>query len=208
MGGFFYYLATFAESLGSVVGIRGPYEQPRYEVVGRIGANVEIRAYAARVAVETSMQNSNDGAAFGRLFRYITGANQAGAKIAMTVPVQQSGQRIGQRIAMTIPVEMGGPNVMRFFLPESVARAGPPTPADPLVHIVKLPPETFAVLRFSGIVTNTARRRHEAALIEAVSGAGRTPEGTPSLFSYDPPFALPFVRRNEVAVKLKAAQTP
>jgi hypothetical protein len=186
MGGFFYYLATFAESLGSVVGIRGPYEQPRYEVVGRIGANVEI----------------------GRLFRYITGANQAGAKIAMTVPVQQSGQRIGQRIAMTIPVEMGGPNVMRFFLPESVARAGPPTPADPLVHIIKLPPETFAVLRFSGIVTDTARRSHEAALIEAVSGAGRTPEGTPSLFSYDPPFALPFVRRNEVAVKLKAAQTP
>jgi hypothetical protein len=208
LGGFFYYLATFAESLGSVVGIRAPYEQPRYEVVGHIGDNVEIRAYAARVAVETPMQNSNDGDAFGRLFRYITGANQAGDKIAMTVPVQQTGQRIAQRIAMTIPVEMGGPNVMRFFLPESVVRAGPPAPTDPLVHIVKLPPETFAVLRFSGLVSDASRRSHEAALIAAVTGAGRAPEGPPSLLSYDPPFALPFVRRNEVAVKLKAGQAP
>jgi hypothetical protein len=204
MGGFLYYLATFAESLLSVVGIRGSYEQPRYEVVGHIGGNVEIRAYAARVAVETPMQNSNDGEAFGRLFRYITGANQAGATIAMTVPAQQT----GQRIAMTIPVEMGGPNVMRFFLPESVARSGPPTPTDPQVHIVKLPPETFAVLRFSGTVTNGSRRSHEAALIAGVTGAGRKPEGTPSLLSYDPPFALPFVRRNEVAVKLKAGPAP
>jgi hypothetical protein len=204
MSGFFYYLATFAESLLSVVGVRGPYEQPHYQVVGHIGDRVEIRAYDARVAVETQMRDSNDGEAFGRLFRYITGANKVAGKIAMTVPVEQA----PQRIAMTIPVEMGGADVMRFFLPESVVKAGPPIPTDPLVHIVKLPPETFAVLRFSGIVTDASRRTHEAALIAAVTGAGRTPMGASSLLSYDPPFALPFVRRNEVAVRLADGARP
>jgi hypothetical protein len=199
MSGFFYYLATFAESLLSVVGIRAPYEQPHYAVVGHIGARVEIRAYAARVAVETRMRSENDAAAFGRLFRYITGANKSAGKIAMTVPVEQS----SQRIAMTIPVEMGGPKIMRFFLPEAVVKSGAPAPTDPLVHIVTLPPATFAVLRFSGLITDTSRRAHEAALMEAVTASGRTPEGPPSLLSYDPPFALPFVRRNEVAVKLE-----
>jgi hypothetical protein len=198
MSGFFYYLATLAESVLSVVGIRAPYEQPRYQVVGHIGDKVEIRAYAARVAVETKMRSENDGAAFGRLFRYITGANKSAGRVAMTVPVEQS----SQRIAMTIPVEMGGPDVMRFFLPDSVVKSGPPAPTDPLVHIVTLPPETFAVLRFSGLITEASRRAHEQALIAAVTAAGRKPDGAPSLFSYDPPFALPFVRRNEVAVKL------
>jgi len=195
---FLYYLATAAESTMSIFGVRAPYEQPKYQVIGHIGDDVEIRAYPERVAAETKMRLSNDGEAFGRLFRYITGANHTAAKIAMTVPVEQS----SQRIAMTIPVEIGGENVMRFFLPASVVRAGPPVPTDPLVHIVTLPPQDFAVLRFSGTINDISRRAHDAALLAAVQGAGRRTVGEPSLLSYDPPFALPFLRRNEVAVQL------
>jgi hypothetical protein len=91
---------------------------------------------------------------------------------------------------------------MRFFLPDEVVRAGPPTPDDPLVRIVSLPPETYAVLRFSGVLTEASRRAHEAALLQAIAGAQRKTLGLPSIFSYDPPFALPFVRRNEAAVQL------
>jgi hypothetical protein len=198
---FLYYLTTAAESTLSVFGVRAPYEQPKYEVIGHIGDDVEIRAYAERVAVETPMRLSNDGEAFGRLFRYITGANHTDAKITMTVPVEQS----SQRMAMTIPVELGGENVMRFFLPASVVKAGPPVPNDPLVHIVTLPPQDFAVLRFSGTINDESRRIHNEALLAAVQGAGRKAVGVPSLLSYDPPFALPFLRRNEVAVQLADA---
>jgi hypothetical protein len=202
MSSFLYYLATAAESSLSVFGVRAPYEQPRYEVIGHIGDNVEIRAYAERTAVETTMRLGNDGEAFGRLFRYITGANRTAAKISMTVPVEQT----SQRIAMTIPVEMGGESVMRFFLPAAVVKAGPPVPTDPVVHIVTLPPQQFAVLRFSGTVGDTVRQARNQELLTEVHGAGRTTVGEPSLLSYDPPFALPFLRRNEVAVQL--AVTP
>jgi hypothetical protein len=198
MSSFFYYLATAADSTLSIFGIRAPYEQPKYEVVGQLDGGVELRAYAARTAAETPIRSSNDGEAFGRLFRYITGANTGSSKIAMTVPVQMT----PRNIAMTVPVETGGDGVMRFFLPAAVVAKGPPHPTDPLVHIVTLPPQTFAVLRFSGTITDASRAEHEAALIAAVTGAGKHPEGQPSMLSYDPPFAIPFLRRNEVVVKL------
>jgi hypothetical protein len=73
---------------------------------------------------------------------------------------------------------------------------------------VTLPPQQFAVLRFSGTVTDQSRQLHEQRLLAAVAGAGRHAEGEPALLSYDPPFALPFVRRNEVAVRLSDAPPP
>ena len=216
MSAFFYYLGAAGESALSVFGIRTPYEQPKYQVIGHLADGVEIRSYGQRVAVETPMQAGNDGQAFGRLFRYITGANQGDAKIAMTVPVEMA----PQRIAMTVPVEMTGDQkgsqtadptndqVMRFFLPKSVVAKGPPVPTDKLVHIVTLPPQTFAVLRFSGTISDETRDKHQKDLLAAVTGAGRRPDGAPALLSYDPPFALPFLRRNEIAVRLDDASAP
>jgi len=200
MSGFFYYLATVGDSLLSVFGIRAQYEAPKYEVVGHLPPDVEIRAYEGRVAVETPTRMDNDGEAFGRLFRYITGANRASRKIAMTVPVEM--QMDPQRIAMTVPVEQGSDDVMRFFLPHAVVEAGPPAPTDPLVHLVRLPPQRFAVLRFSGRITDASRTAHAAALLAALRGAGAQVAGAPSVLSYDPPFTPPFLRRNEVAVEV------
>jgi len=199
MPGFFYYVATAADSMLSVFGIRAPYEQPAYQVVDHLDNGVEIRHYEARSAVETPIQTGNDGAAFGRLFRYITGANAGAAKISMTVPVQMGAP---QAIPMTVPVEMGDDRTMRFFLPRDVVAAGAPRPTDPLVHIVTLPAENFAVLRFSGTLNPDALASHKAQLLAVLTAAGRKPVGQPSVLSYDPPFAIPFLRRNEVAARL------
>ncbi|MGU3546558.1 TonB-dependent receptor, partial [Methylobacterium sp. A52T] len=35
-----------------------------------------------------------------------------------------------------------------------------------------------------------------------LAAAGRAPAGAPFVMGYDPPFAIPFLRRNEVAVRL------
>jgi hypothetical protein len=198
MSSFLYYLGAAGESALSVFGIRAPYDQPKYQVVGHLADGVEIRAYGQRTVVETPMRAGNDGEAFGRLFRYITGANQSDAKIAMTVPVEMA----PQRIPMTVPVETTGDQVMRFYLPKAVVAKGPPAPTDKLVHIVTLPPAEFAVLRFSGTISDESREKHEKALLAAVAGAGKHVDGAPLLLTYDPPFALPFVRRNEVAVQI------
>ena len=194
-----YYALTLIESILGVVGIRGLYEQPRYAVVERLDRGVEIRAYDERVAVETDTRGQGDGEAFGRLFRYITGANRGGDRIAMTAPVEVG----GQRIAMTVPVEQGAGGSMRFFLPGKVAAAGPPEPTETGVRLVRVPAERMAALRFSGRITPMARAEHERILAEVLGGASRRAEGPPVLMGYDPPFSVPFLRRNEVAVRLR-----
>ncbi|SFV10714.1 SOUL heme-binding protein [Methylobacterium sp. 174MFSha1.1] len=193
-----YYAVTLIESLLGVFGIRAFYDQPRYAVVERLDCGVEIRAYEPRLAVETDARGQGDGEAFGRLFRYITGANQAGDRIAMTAPVEAG----GQRIAMTVPVEQGTGGTMRFFLPHAVAPAGAPQPTEPGVRLVEVPLERIAALRFSGRITLEARAAQERILTEVLRAAGRSPAAPPFFMGYDPPFALPFLRRNEVAVRL------
>ncbi|TGE01305.1 SOUL family heme-binding protein [Methylobacterium nonmethylotrophicum] len=195
-----YYAVTLIESFLGVFGIRSFYDQPRYAVVERLDRGVEIRAYEARLAVETDARGQGDGEAFGRLFRYITGANRAGDRIAMTAPVEAG----GQRIAMTVPVEQGTGGTIRFFLPHAVAAAGAPAPTEAGVRLVAVPPERIAALRFSGRITPEARAEQERILTEVLRAAGRKPAAPPFFMGYDPPFALPFLRRNEVAVRLDA----
>jgi hypothetical protein len=200
MSKFWYYLSTLGESALSIVGIRSGYAQPSYQVLQTIPPAVEIRHYDARTAAETPMGPGNDGAAFERLFRYITGANTTKTLISMTAPVEES----SQMIAMTVPVEIsGGAQTMRFFLPADVVKAGVPTPSDPKVHIVTLPPVTLGVIRFSGLATQAAREKETGILRLALSQAGKATEGAPIYFSYDPPFTAPFLRRNEIALEVK-----
>jgi hypothetical protein len=203
MSGFFYYLLTFAESVTSVFGIRFPYEQPHYVVIQDLPQAVEIRRYDPREAIEATVQGSNrDKAAneaFSLLFGYITGANQRAQKIAMTAPVRTG----SERIAMTVPVTTMGSDdrvSMRFFLPRAVAKAGAPEPLDPRLHLVHVPAMTIAALRFSGIATQTERDRKAVLLKDVLSHSAWKPDGEIFQFSYDPPFTIPFLRRNEVAV--------
>ena len=198
MASFFYYATAIAESGLSIVGIRSPYEQPHYDVVREVAPNVEIRAYGARVVVETDVRDGNDGEAFGRLFRYITGANTGKHSIAMTVPVEQS----SQDVPVTAPIEKVGP-VMRFLLPVAVADA-PPQPTDKAVRVVKLQAMEYAVIRYSGSVSDKAKAKELGQLEAALKKAGIETFGEASYFAYDPPFALPFVRRNEVALPVKS----
>lgn len=200
MNKFIYYLVTLCESVLGVFGVRSFYDQPRYTVVERLDRGVEIRAYEPRLAVETDGRGLGDGAAFGRLFRYITGANQRGDRIAMTAPVETG----GQRIAMTVPVEQGTGGTMRFFLPHDVAEAGAPEPTEAGVRLVHVPAETIAALRFSGSIIPEVRAEQERILIEVVVAGNRKVAASPVFMGYDPPFAIPFLRRNEVAVQLAA----
>ena len=203
MSGFFYYLLTFAESVTSVVGLRFPYEQPHYVVVQDLGHSAEIRRYDPRLAIEATVDDPDHGKAaseaFSLLFRYITGANQRDQKIAMTTPVQTR----SERIAMTVPVQTASGNgqvAMRFFLPQAVAKAGAPAPQDPRLHLVQVPQTTIAALRYSGIPTQAERDQKAAQLQDILGKSAWKPRGEIFQLNYDPPFTIPFLRRNEVAV--------
>jgi len=195
----------------SVFGIRSGYEQPTYEVVERLGEVMEVRRYPSRLAVETTADGADRdearNAAFRRLFDYISGENAGGREVAMTAPVESAAERT--EIAMTAPVETrdatGEAVRMRFFLPASFNRASAPAPSDPEVRIVTLPQSTLAVRRFSGRWSEASLAEETTALLGRLEGSGWQPAGEPFTMFYDPPFTLPWLRRNEVAVAVEPA---
>lgn len=203
-----YYATTFAEAGLSVFGMSGVYEQPRYEVRQALGPHLEVRDYAPRVAAEATVAGTDreqaGRAAFKLLFDYITGANMGGRRMAMTAPVQQEADP--ELIAMTAPAQtettasLDGVRLsMRFFLPARLAD-DPPAPRDTRVRIVALPSATVVALRFSGALDDSARVARERELLARLADTPWQPVGTPYVLGYDPPFAIPFLRRNEVVV--------
>ncbi len=196
-------LGTLFLSACSVVGIRAGTEEPHYDVVERMG-DAELRAYAPRLAAETVVSGPAEaarGEGFRRLAGYIFGGNAGGSRIAMTAPVVQADAGAGQRIEMTAPVAQapaGAGWSIRFYLPADLA--DPPAPRDARVHIVTVPGETMAVLRFSGIASDDAIAAQRARLLGLLAPSTWAPSGPPVTWFYDPPWTLPPFRRNEVAV--------
>lgn len=149
-----------------------------------------------------SDENSGRNKAFRRLFDYISGSNESRTEVAMTAPVAIAAEP--QEIAMTVPVETeartADTNTMRFFLPAEFTMATAPRATDPDVTIVELPERTLAVLRFSGSRSVDTMARRQRDLGRVLANSHWRPDGEPLSLFYDPPWTLPFLRRNEAAV--------
>ena len=178
-------------SVSSCAGLAGreKYETPKYSVVVSDDA-FEVRDYPAVVVVSTSMGagRSNQNSGFMSLFRYISGDNEQGKKIAMTTPV------IGSK--------NGDERKMSFVVPAEVVKAGVPPATDENVVVSKRPAGRFAVYRYSGRWSEAregeARKKLQAWLEEK----GYATKGSFEKANYDPPFTLPSMRRNEVMIRL------
>ncbi len=186
----------------SVFGIRNE-NTPSYTVERTIESGIEVRHYGPRLAAETTVTGSETAArsqGFQRLASYIFGGNATKTSIDMTAPVAQT-------IDMTAPVAQtrttDGKWRIRFFMPANYTRETLPLPTDQAVEIVVVPPETIAVLRFSGSTSAQAVHEAEDRLMTAVSAARLKTTGLPFTWFYDPPWTLPPLRRNEAAVLLQ-----
>jgi hypothetical protein len=197
---------AFLLSACSVFGVRSGTEQAPYTVVAHLDENTEVRRYPPQLVAETSVtapdESSARNKAFRALFDYISGANRSQTKVAMTAPVETAAK--AEKIAMTVPVETKaqatGPYVMRFFLPAGYTLETAPQPTNPDVRIFEVPGRTVAVLRFSGSRGSDNVARHQSELDTVLDGSGWRPAGEPFSMFYDPPWTIPFLRRNEVAV--------
>ncbi|SDG75560.1 SOUL family heme-binding protein [Roseospirillum parvum] len=197
------------KALRAIVGIRTDTEQSAYTVIEHLGPGLEVRRYAPRLAAEARLDTPPGGGAktraFRLLFNYISGDNGPGTRVAMTTPVETApgGGRDGTRIAMTVPAETqdhAGTVRMRFFLPAGFTVETAPPPRDPRIHIVELPEQTLAVLRYTGSTGPAAANARKAELADALATTPWRAEGPAVTCFYDPPWTLPFLRRNEVAV--------
>jgi SOUL heme-binding protein len=199
------------EAGGSIVGVRYWTEEPVY-TVEQVKSGLEIRHYGPRVAAETTVAADEIAArsgGFRRLAGYIFGGNHDDTKIAMTAPVaQQAGDVRGERIPMTAPVSESvgtkGEWLIRFFMPAGKSITSLPQPNDRAVRLVTVPAETVAVRRFSGSISPRSVASQTAELLRNLREKGFEPIGAPTAWFYDPPWTIPMLRRNEIAVPLKS----
>jgi hypothetical protein len=202
---FLNFLSSIVFFVTSVFGINTGTEQQRYNVIEKIGKNILIRQYPTRIVAETTVDANSStnprGDAFRIVAAYIFGANKARQKIDMTAPVEIAKPSV--KIPMTAPVEIDSADnavVMRFFMPSSYSKNDLPEPTDPRVRLVELKPITFAVLLFSGSTGEKAISIRTTELMSAIQNTKWRASGPSTAFFYNPPWTLPFLRQNEVAV--------
>lgn len=119
----------------------------------------------------------------------------------MNVPVATEAP--AEKIAMTVPVETeqrGNGVRMQFFLPARYTEGTAPRPTDSRARIARVAEETLAVLRFSGRGEQDEFVKRKLELLKGIAATRWLPRGEATAQSYDAPFTLPFLRRNEVAV--------
>jgi hypothetical protein len=199
-------IGTIMGALVQTVGIRGATEQPHYQVVERVN-QLEVRRYEGRVAAETVVTGDEEQArnnGFRLVAGYIFGGNATSAQVAMTAPVAQVSR--GQQIAMTAPVTQQASERgwrIQFFMPSKYTLQTLPKPKDERVRLVQMPPQTYAVIAFSGDRSPRAVALQQGRLDRALSASSWRPAGQPQAWFYDPPWTLPFLRRNEVAMQVE-----
>ena len=162
-------------------------EMPDYKILSQDG-KFEVREYPALTLVRTA---SGDGD-FMRLFGYISGENAAEQKIAMTAPVLMK--------------HRGDDSGMSFIVPKEVAAKAVPAPKDPRVMTDSLPAGPFAVYRYSGGRNEANEQAALAKLRTWVDQRRLEIAGEPVFGYYDPPWIPPFLRRNEVMLRVAGTQ--
>ena len=172
-------------------------EEPKFQILKSNG-KYEVRKYNDRLAVEVEYSNEDSG--FRYLFNYISGENTQSEKVNMTVPVTQS-----VKIDMTAPVTQSkedGKMVMQFFLPSKFTFETAPKPTNNRVSLVVLEGGVYAVIKYSGRLTDKNFQKHYEELKDCLIKDKINFIEPAIKATYDGPFTLPVLRRNEVMMKI------
>lgn len=182
-------------------------EEPEYTVIEKSGA-FELRSYSPMIVAETRVSGSMDDASsagFRLIADYIFGNNTSrgggNEKISMTAPVTM--EPASEKISMTAPVSIeqeDGQWRVHFVMPSDYTMEILPRPNNPAVSLREVPARNYAVIRFSGFTGEDKIAAKTAELMSWLDSKGITPIGKPELARYNPPWTLPFLRRNEVMV--------
>ena len=192
-------------------------EEPKYTVIDS-SPPFELRQYAPMIVAEVYVDGDMSDAGskgFRFIAGYIFGKNQSktkladdqqgSEKIAMTVPVTmepKSGS--SEKIAMTAPVTMEtqktspGQWRMYFVMPSQYTLANLPTPTNPEVKLREIPPQKKAVITYTGFNSEEKTQEKAQELRTWLKAKKIAPTSEPQLARYNPPWSIPFLRRNEV----------
>ena len=160
------------------------YEEANYKVV-KENKEYEIRKYSDRLVVET---NSIEGNGFRKLFNYISGNNEESQEIKMTVPVTQ---------------EIKNENMtMQFYLPSKFNKDNAPKPSNSDIKILNIEGGYYAVIKYSGRSSDKNFLKNKNILEKKLKQDNITIISPPIRASYNSPFTLPMLKRNEVMYRI------
>ena len=106
---------------------------------------------------------------------------------------------------MTAPVteqSQGKTWLVRFIMPAHYTLATLPTPRNPAVQLRQIAGKRFAVIRFTGLAGGKSLQQHTEMLEQFLADRHLKALATPSYAFYNPPWTLPFLRRNEVLLEI------
>jgi len=160
-------------------------EEAKYDVV-KSNEIYEIRKYSDRLAVQALNTNQNNS--FRKLFNYISGDNETNEEIKMTIPVTQ--------------MEKKGNMTMQFYLPSKFNKDNIPNPSRSDVEIVNIEGGYYAVIRYSGRASDKNFIKHKEILENELKKDNILIKSSAIKASYNSPFTLPMLRRNEAMFKV------
>ena len=155
-------------------------EEVKYEII-KENEVYEIRKYSDRLAIETLSTNQNSG--FKKLFNYISGNNQKNKEIKMTTPVTQ--------------IKKNGNMTMQFYLPSKFNKDNIPDPSSTDVKVLNIKGGYYAVIKYSGRASDSNFNKHRNILEEELKKNNILILGPSIRATYNSPFTLPLLRRNE-----------
>lgn len=179
-------------------------ELPEYKVL-LSEKNIELRQYAPMIIAEVEVQGERKNvisSGFRPLADYIFGNNTAQNDITMTAPVQQ---QESVKNSMTAPVQeqiSGNSWKISFVMPSEYSIGTLPKPNNQQVMLKEIPGKKYIVITFSGFNSDSNISRHEKQLMDYIWRNQIEITSTPKYAYYNPPWTLPFMRRNEVMIEI------
>jgi len=195
-------------------------EEPSYEVIEK-SEQFEIRHYApvivAEVVVDGDMSTASSRG-FRLIAGYIFGKNSKITQEQVTSRTSPSegaqSTHTSEKIAMTVPVTVEPQGTLspdfdtakvwrvQFTMPKQFTLDTLPIPSDPAVKLRQIPGKRFAAMQYTGLNGEEKVSEKATLLLSWLATKNITPLGPPQLARYNPPWSLPFLRRNEILVEI------
>ena len=167
------------------------YKEPKYELLEKYD-NIEVREYGEYIIAKTSINKNYDSSEnnmFKTLASYIFGNNHDNQKLSMTAPVT------------TVTSENSFEMIFYMLEVQSVDEL--PNTDIKNITFEKLKLGKCAVISFSWFTTEKAIMKYKNLLNEYIEKNNLSTISPFMVNRYDPPWRLPFMRRNEILVRVR-----
>ena len=167
------------------------YKEPSYNLLSK-KKNIEIRQYSEYIVAKTTVSLNNGKELENNMFRtlasYIFGRNQNSQNIPMTAPVTTFKDNDNYN--------------MLFYMLNSNEIKDLPSPSGQNITFEKFNLDKCAVISFSWFVNDRKIIKYKNKLQKFLDDNGYKAISPFMINRYDSPWRLPFMRRNEVLVKI------